>query len=147
MAAISPPFDVLSTGVRLKHAYFGLLDSFICPNLRNPFVAQRYAVQKSPEFTELHETIKKSYMPKATSTFDFDNKVRGRFLGYKSGHVLYRRSSCDVFIPGISIPFLVLASCDDPIAVHSDMPRDDLLRNENCTLIEAANGGHCDFFT
>ena len=26
------------------------------------------------------------------------------------------------------------------------MPRDDLLRNENCVLVEAAHGGHCDFF-
>ena len=95
----------------------------------------------------MHELIKKSYLPKATSTFDFDNKVRGKFLGYSSAHTLYRRVSCDRFIPHISIPFLVLASCDDPIAVHSDMPRDELLRNPNCTLIEAVNGGHCDFFT
>ena len=35
---------------------------------------------------------------------------------------------------------------DDKICHYEQMPREDLLRNENCTLVEAEHGGHCDFF-
>ena len=87
------------------------------------------------------------YTKKPVTLFDFDSKVRAKFLGYNSGHMLYRVTACDRVVPSIKTPFLVIASQDDPISVYTDMPHDSLLRNENCTLMVAKNGGHCDFWT
>ncbi len=82
-----------------------------------------------------------------SSVFDFDRLYRAKFFMYNSAHDLYRDVSCGRYIPKIDLPFLVLLSNDDPITKVELVPHGDLLRNNNCLLIEANRGGHCDFFT
>lgn len=83
-------------------------------------------------------------MPK--SIFKFDHKVRGKMFGHRGPHNWYRAVSCDRFIPLVTCPFMVWVSKDDKICKHKHLPREDLLRNPNCFLIEARHGGHCDFW-
>lgn len=42
---------------------------------------------------------------------------------------------------------MVLHSRDDPICIYEDVPRSDLLNNDNCLFIESDFGGHCDFLS
>lgn len=42
---------------------------------------------------------------------------------------------------------MVWVSKDDKICDFKLVPREDLLRNKNCILVEAEHGGHCDFFS
>jgi predicted alpha/beta-fold hydrolase len=44
LAVVSPAFDVLSTGVRLKHSYWGMLDKFVVSNLQRSWNQQSFAV-------------------------------------------------------------------------------------------------------
>jgi len=57
-------------------------------------------------------------------------------FGYTGPHVWFRLTSCDRWIPNISIPFMVWVSKDDKICHYKYVPRQDLLRNQNCILIE-----------
>lgn len=52
----------------------------------------------------------------------------------------------DRFLHKIEIPFLVLIAKDDPITEYRHVPRDVLIENANCILVEAKHGGHCDYF-
>ena len=38
-------------------------------------------------------------------------------------------------------------SKDDPISLKEDFPRDLVLSNPNCLLVESEFGGHCDFMS
>jgi predicted alpha/beta-fold hydrolase len=42
---------------------------------------------------------------------------------------------------------MVWVAKDDKITEYRHVPRPDLLRNQNCLLVEAEHGGHCDFFS
>lgn len=77
----------------------------------------------------------KEKIKKIKTLLHFDNVMRAKILGYNSVHYLYRNISCDRFVSGISIPFLVLHSKDDPICPTSNIPMTDLLKNPNCLII------------
>lgn len=85
-------------------------------------------------------------MQDSQTLFQFDALSRAKFFGHNSAHTLYRKISCNEFIPHIKVPFLVLLSNNDPITRVEMVPHTDLLRNPNCALVEASYGGHCDFF-
>ena len=67
-------------------------------------------------------------------------------FGLRSGHLLYRKISCNAFIPSISIPTFVLYSKDDTITDFKFVPLDDLNRNGNIVTAVVERGGHCDLF-
>ena len=77
---------------------------------------------------------------------EFDTKVRGRISGYKSGHLFYRKASCNEVIPSIEIPTFVLYTKDDKICDYKFVPVDDLARNKNIVTAVIEKGGHCDLF-
>jgi len=133
--------------MRLKDTFYGLIDSYITPCVRDGFIDQRYFVQKSPQYSAINAILKAEIDKVPTSLFDFDNRVRCKYLGYKSGNTYYRKVSSDRFIPSIKTPFLILQAKDDLIVKPFDLPREELLRNPFCFLVEAQNGGHCSFWT
>jgi len=145
IVTVGAPFDVLATGVRMRHSYFGLLDWINSKNLSDPFKDKCYALQKSDCCADLNKLCNEGNF--CRSVLGFDNQIRSKYLGYASGHHLYRNISSDRFIPAICTPFMVVASMDDPVAFYSDMPRTELLKNPYCTLVEAEFGGHGDFIT
>ena len=77
----------------------------------------------------------------------FDNFTRAIAFGHEDSVSLYKATSCGSVIPHINRPFMIVKSKDDPISLQEDVPRDLLLANENCILVESDFGGHCDFFT
>ena len=82
----------------------------------------------------------------AKTILEFDARVRGRMSGFKSGHLYYRKVSCNAFIPSISVPTFVLCTKDDTICDYKFVPIDDLARNENIITAVIERGGHCDLF-
>jgi len=81
------------------------------------------------------------------SIIKFDPYVRGKMFGRTGPHQWIRDTSSDRWIPNIKCPFMVWVAKDDKITEYRHVPREDLLRNKNCILVEAQHGGHCDFFT
>jgi len=101
--------------MRLKDTLYGLIDPYITTCVRDGFIAERYFVQKSPEYSAINEILKAEIGKVPSSLFDFDNRVRTKYLGYKSGNSYYRKVSSDRFIPSIKTPFLVMQAKDDLI--------------------------------
>ncbi len=118
----------------------GLYDYVIGITLNEPF--------KSFKFDKMWYEEKGIVMEGLpTSVYRFDHKVRGRMFGHNGPHNWYRATSSDRYIPLIQCPLMVWVSKDDKICKYKHLPREDLLRNPNCYLIEARHGGHCDFFS
>ena len=78
---------------------------------------------------------------------DFDNLTRAIAFGHSNSVSLYKATSCGLVISHINKPFMIVKSKDDPISLQEDVPRDILLQNKNCILVESDYGGHCDFFS
>lgn len=88
--------------------------------------------------------IPKPDVKSVTSIIDFDDKVRTKYFGYKSAHMMYRKLSCDQFVADIETPMLLLYAKDDAITDYKFVPEADIKRNPNLILATVARGGHCD---
>ena len=136
---IGNPFDVLATGLQARYTLYGLYDYALCKSLTQPFILNKF------KKLNLSQTESRT-IQKLNSVFEFDRRFRAKFFLYDSAHRLYRNVSCGRHIPAIDIPFVVMLSNDDPITKCELVPHKDLLRNDNCVLIECNRGGHCDFW-
>jgi len=94
-ACISPAFDVLASGVTLKHTALGMIDSSMLGDLKMGFLSRRY---------NTHAKCKEDLAEKAEraqSCIEFDGLTRARILGLNSAHVLWRHMSCDPYLPHV----------------------------------------------
>ena len=85
--AISNPFDLLVTTLRLQATAFGAYEKFIWLNLMEGYKNNQFRYKdKLPPFELLkrHKHI-----------LDLDNVTRAKKFGYASGHELYKAISCD----------------------------------------------------
>ena len=83
-----------------------------------------------------------SFFPKHFDHYPIISGVCGFIAARISNRDCFGRS----FISYINIPFLILNSNDEYIALSEDVPRVDLMSNPNCLYLETEYGGHCDFF-
>ena len=60
---------------------------------------------------------------------------------------MYTESSCLQVLPSIDKPFMIFYAKDDPISLVEDFPRDVLLSNPYCFLVDCEYGGHCSFMS
>ena len=66
--------------------------------------------------------------------------------GTNSAAKLYRQISCNVFVPEIRTPLLVLHTKDDCVTKAERIPIDDLKRRPNVLMAIYEKGGHCDLY-
>jgi uncharacterized protein len=104
----------------------------------------------------LHEKIKmkKRIMPDLISDKDynkiltlkeFDDRYTAPLHGFKDALDYYEKSSCRPFIPGISIPTLLVNSADDPFLAEAAYPVQEA-RESKCFFLELPEfGGHVGF--
>lgn len=140
VVAVSAPFDVLSTAVKLQRTAFGLIDRFLSYKLFRAFNDYCFHNQDEQVPPEAFKNAKRSMTA-------FDNETRAKAWGFSSSNQLYRHISCGHFLSYINVPFLVIHSRDDIVCRSEDVPRVDLLANKNCMYLETRYGGHCDFFS
>lgn len=77
---------------------------------------------------------------------EFDTMVRAPLFGYRGASRLFRKVSCDAYVPQIETPLLALVTKDDAITDFKFVPKEDLQRNPNVILAILERGGHCDLF-
>ncbi|TNE60123.1 MAG: alpha/beta fold hydrolase [Bacteroidetes bacterium] len=76
---------------------------------------------------------------------DFDEWFSAPICGYRDAADFYRQASAKHFIPGISIPTLLVNAWNDPILTNACMP-ESLARHHDCFFLEPTReGGHCGF--
>jgi predicted alpha/beta-fold hydrolase len=76
---------------------------------------------------------------------DFDEAVTRVTFGFPSVDAYYDASSSRLKIGDVRVPLLVVQAKDDPIAVHSAVPR-DVIKGKTTpgpvVLVETESGGH-----
>eukprot|EP01023_Acetabularia_acetabulum_P011305 TRINITY_DN1518_c0_g1_i1.p2 TRINITY_DN1518_c0_g1~~TRINITY_DN1518_c0_g1_i1.p2 ORF type:complete len:287 (-),score=33.36 TRINITY_DN1518_c0_g1_i1:249-1109(-) len=73
---------------------------------------------------------------------DFDEAITRRVFGWRSVDAYYAGSCSCERIPKVQISLLCVQAADDPIAIESAIPYDDIYANENCILYVTPFGGH-----
>ena len=76
---------------------------------------------------------------------DFDDRFTAPANGFSDGADYYARSSCLQFLPGITIPALLVNAQDDPFMSRSCYPEDEADANPKLYLEMPRFGGHVGF--
>lgn len=73
---------------------------------------------------------------------EFDDAITCLSFGYKSADEYYAAASSDQRVPSIAVPTLIIQAEDDPIALSSSIPRQQLENNPHTVLALTPTGGH-----
>lgn len=76
---------------------------------------------------------------------DFDDRYSAPINGYKDANDFYTQGSANNFIPGITIPTLLVNALNDPILTPSCFPKTLAENNPNFYLEITERGGHVGF--
>ncbi len=83
---------------------------------------------------------------RAIRTFaEFDDRYTARLHGFRDAADYWQRSSARQYLPGITVPTLLLSARDDPFLTAASFPEPEATLNPALTLEAPAHGGHCGF--
>ena len=81
------------------------------------------------------------------SVYDVDNSTRAIIWGYPGSKELYAETSCKGMVQHINKPFMMILSDDDPVSLDEDVPKEEILGNENSLILKSVYGTHCDLLS
>lgn len=137
--AMCNPFDLNACDDALQEGFFGTVYSrSMAGNMRKLFAPHAHLFAGLPNYD-------RKLVESARTVRDFDEAVTRVTFGFPSVDAYYDASSSRRLIGNVKVPLLVVQAKDDPIAVHSAVPR-DVIRNvgpdANVILVETESGGH-----
>jgi predicted alpha/beta-fold hydrolase len=137
--AMCNPFDLNACDDALQEGFFGTVYSrSMAGNMRKLFAPHAHLFAGLPNYD-------RRLVESARTVRDFDEAVTRVTFGFPSVDAYYDASSSRRLIGNVKVPLLVVQAKDDPIAVHSAVPR-DVIRNvgpdANGILVETQSGGH-----
>lgn len=137
--AMCNPFDLNACDDALQDGVFGTIYSrSMAKNMRLLFSPHAHLFAGLPNY-------KRELVEAATTVRDFDEAVTRVTFGFPSVDAYYDASSSRRLIGNVKVPLLVVQAKDDPIAVHSAVPREvirNMSNNSNVLLVETESGGH-----
>ena len=137
--AMCNPFDLNACDVALQDGFFGTVYSrAMAKNMRALFAPHEHLFQGLPNYDN-------ELVGNAKTVRDFDEAVTRVTFGFPSVDAYYDASSSRLKIGDVRVPLLVVQAKDDPIAVHSAVPR-DVIKGKTTkgpvVLVETESGGH-----
>lgn len=133
IAAIAPPIDLPRCCALLSLRSNRLYENNF---LRDLTLAARLRQRFFPDLPPLR-------FPRRMTLRLFDELYTAPRSGFASAEDYYRKASCDVLIPRIQVPALILVARDDPfIAIE---PFEKLKAPSNVVVRIVAHGGHLGF--
>lgn len=136
-AAISVPVDLASTADRLDRKVSNriYLKRFL-ETLVGKMEAKALDFPGEIDVTGLHQV----------RTFgEFDDRFTARLHGFRDARDYWTRSSARQFLPGITIPTLLLNARNDPFLAPASFPFEEARQNPRFFLEAPASGGHVGF--
>jgi len=123
----------------LQDGFFGTVYSrAMAKNMRALFAPHEHLFQGLPNYDN-------ELVGNAKTVRDFDEAVTRVTFGFPSVDAYYDASSSRLKIGDVRVPLLVVQAKDDPIAVHSAVPRDVIKGKTTAgpvVLVETESGGH-----
>jgi predicted alpha/beta-fold hydrolase len=137
-AAISVPFDLSRSSVRINSGFSRLYQRFFIGSLR------RKAQEKAVRYPDIAPV---SRIAAIRTLEDFDNLITGPLHGFQDAQDYYRRSSSLPWLNRIRLRTLLLSAIDDPMLPPAvlDEVREVASRNPALHLEFPAKGGHAGF--
>ncbi len=134
---VCPPFELASCADRLAHGLSRIYESHLLRSLKA--MAGHKARQGLPDLPIIHQEIRR-----LRSLRDFDHRFTAPLHGFDSADDYYHRCSCRQFLPGITVPTLVIHARNDPFMPRHVIPTEQDL--PPCVRLELTDdGGHIGF--
>src|SRR5438552_2682357 len=137
-AAISAPFDLARSSMRINRGFSRFYQRFFLSSLRHK------AQAKARRFPDIAPADKISEL---RTLEDFDNLITGPLHGFQDAQDYYRRSSSLPFLKDIRLETLLLSAVDDPMLPPEVLAEVRAIAEQNPYLhLEfLARGGHAGF--
>ena len=137
-AAISVPFDLARSFIRINRGFSRFYQRFFLSSLR------RKAEAKARRFPDIADADKISGL---RTLEDFDDLITGPLHGFQNAQDYYRRSSSLPFLKDIRLETLLLSAIDDPMLPPDVLDEVRAVAGQNSYLhLELlARGGHAGF--
>jgi predicted alpha/beta-fold hydrolase len=133
--AISVPFDLNQTALRLEHGWSRIYQHYLVKKLHGS--ARRKA--------RLHQLPWPAERISELNTFRrFDNEITAPLNGFRDVDDYYTRASSKQYLKSIQVPTLLIQARDDPFLPATALPQDDDL-SPTVTLELSNRGGHVGF--
>lgn len=139
---VCAPFDFLEGHRKISSTWLHQVYSrAMGSNMRNLVAKHRRWLATQINFDDL-------FFHKNITLFEFDclatTQLGGH--GYKTAYDFYRDASSARVVGGVRIPFLSLASADDPIVAVENAPEAKVAANPWLVYASVGRGGHLGFF-
>ncbi|OOO02042.1 MAG: 2-succinyl-6-hydroxy-2,4-cyclohexadiene-1-carboxylate synthase [Chromatiales bacterium USCg_Taylor] len=133
--AVSVPFKLDNAAERLERGFSRTYQWWLLRSLR---------AKTRKKFTRLPSPIDLSRLDKLRSFWSFDHEVTAPLHGFTGVDDYYARSSSRQYLPGITVPTLIVHARDDPFMTPAAIP--DANELSSSTRLElTARGGHNGF--
>lgn len=101
--------------------------------------------RKSIQSPELYDA---THLDAIRSIWEFDDQYTAPLFGFGTAENYYATQSAQNFLPGISVPGLLITAQDDPLVPFSIYERSSGLRNNpSLQLVAPRHGGHLGFLS
>ncbi|KAI8972048.1 Alpha/Beta hydrolase protein [Mycotypha africana] len=139
--SIGNPFDLLNTGNVLDQGYFTrkVYSQHMAKNLKNIFLRNKDIMLTRGDI-DIDEVLS------ARSIREYDDACTKKMSNYSTVNNYYRDGSCARVIEYVRIPLLCINALDDPVAVASSIPVDEIKVNPYIILAATRHGGHIGWF-
>lgn len=134
-AAISSPLDLAASGASLAHGFSRVYARFFLSSLIPKALAklERYPGLYRAEIVRSARTLR-----------DFDDAVTAPLHGFRDAADYYARSSARQYLPGITVPTLLVNALNDPFIPACALPAATHLPG-SVSLETPDSGGHVGF--
>lgn len=136
VAAVCPAMDLAASADALHEPANRIYEYYFLLQL---FRRMRAKARHFPDFLDL------SRLRGVRSLRQFDDRITAYYCGFTGADDYYSRAAAANVVDRISVPTLIIHSANDPFIRMLPETRERILRNQNITFLETADGGHCAF--
>eukprot|EP01104_Vermistella_antarctica_P020564 TRINITY_DN8842_c0_g1_i1.p1 TRINITY_DN8842_c0_g1~~TRINITY_DN8842_c0_g1_i1.p1 ORF type:complete len:468 (+),score=99.33 TRINITY_DN8842_c0_g1_i1:47-1405(+) len=94
---------------------------------------------------DAHDDVDTEAVLKSNRMAHFDEHLSRRVNGFDTVEEYYDACDSSADVHNIEIPFLVMHSADDPVAIFDNLPTEKLKKNPNSVLVTTRTGSHASW--
>jgi predicted alpha/beta-fold hydrolase len=135
------PWNLETCNLALQQSWIGLklYSATMGSSMKGLFERHVEQLSKNPNI-DIDKVRKSRYL------HEFDRYVQCPSWGYPTEYAYYRDASSTDSVLAVRIPLLSIHAEDDPIAVDTAVPREEIKLNPNIVLCSTSLGGHLSWF-
>lgn len=133
--AVSVPFELPAVADKLMQGFSQVYQQYLLRKLIK---------DKKIKFSTMPSPIDLSGLDSISNFWEYDSLVTAPIFGFADVHEYYRKSSSRQYLPGITVPTLIIHAEDDPFMTPKVVPQVNEL-SKSTQLNLSPKGGHVGF--